>query len=156
MRISDGRSEGMMAFDYSACCRWLLAATGASRTTIRLTDPAGVPELVGEAVADGVGSIRDSTPVNAALYPTYQYLVRTHDLLIQNDTRTHPVRPPEILVDELRVYAQMLAPIVRHAAMVGVISVHVQGRPHHFDARQVAALRETRRLLQTDPPGSDR
>lgn len=137
--------------DYLACCQWPLARTGASRTTIRVVGAGGSAELIAEALAAGVRSIRSGTQVDPTRYATYRHLERTHALLIQADTRVHPIRPPESLVNEFRVYAQMLAPIVRDGRLTGVISVHIQDRPHRFDRAQISALRSAQHRLAARP-----
>jgi hypothetical protein len=133
--------------DHQQLCEQLLIATGASRTTIRIVDAAGRPELVAEALAPGVPSMSAATAVNPERFPTYTYLAQKKEILVQQDTRTHPIRPPDSLIDELRVYAQMLAPVLRDGELFGTISVHIQDRSHEFTPAEVAALRDTQRWL---------
>jgi GAF domain-containing protein len=138
---------GSIVQDCADLCRWLLAATMASRTTIRLAAPSGLLQLIAEATAPGVVSIRNGVQVDPTAFPTYRYLERTHALLIQSDTRSHPISPPPNLIDEFRVYAQMLAPVVSEGRLAGVISVHVQDLPRRFEREQIAALRDVQNRL---------
>ncbi|WP_019930443.1 GAF domain-containing protein [Nocardia sp. BMG111209] len=142
-----------MTTEYADGCRRLLSATGASRVTLRLADPTGFPALVAEELSPGVPSMRSGTPINPADYPTYRHLVDTGELLIQSDTRTHPIRPPRSLIDEMRVYAQILAPIRRDGRTVGTISVHIQDRPHRFTAADVAAVRDFQQYVEAGLTG---
>ncbi|MCX4095482.1 GAF domain-containing protein [Nocardia sp. alder85J] len=143
----------MTAADYSDRCRRLLRATGASRVTLRLADESGFPALVAEEAAPGVPSMRSGSPINPADYPTYRHLVETGDLLVQSDTRTHPIRPPASLIDEMRVYAQILAPIRRDGRTVGTVSVHIQDHPRHFTAADVAAVRDFQQYVEAGLAG---
>ncbi|MBB5912676.1 GAF domain-containing protein [Nocardia transvalensis] len=137
-----------MAVDYAAHCRRLLREVAAGRVTLRLADDTGFPALVAEECAPGVPSMRTATAVNPADFPTYRHLVETGDLLVQTDTRTHPIRPPDSLIDELRVYAQILAPIRRGGATVGTISVHIQDHPRRFSESDIAAVRACRDRIE--------
>ncbi|WP_067678375.1 GAF domain-containing protein [Nocardia miyunensis] len=133
-----------MTLDHSDRCRRLLADVAASRVTVRLVDETGFPELVTEECAADVPSMRTATRINPADFPTYRYLVETGEMLIQSDTRTHPIRPPQSLIDELHVYAQILAPIRKSGEIVGTLSVHFQDRPRRFCAADIAAVRGCR------------
>ncbi|MQY29316.1 GAF domain-containing protein [Nocardia aurantia] len=142
-----------MTAEYADGCRRLLSATGADRVTLRLADAAGFPALVAEELAPGVLSMRTGTPIDPAGYPTYRHLVETGEILIQTDTRTHPIRPPRSLIEEMRVYAQVLAPIRRAGRTVGTISVHIQDRPHRFTAADVAAVRDFQQYVEAGLTG---
>ncbi|MBY8857020.1 GAF domain-containing protein [Nocardia sp. CA2R105] len=137
-----------MAPDHAADCRRLLSDVDASRVTVRLVDATGFPELVTEECAAGVRSMRTSTRINPADFPTYRHLVETGELLIQSDTRTHPIRPPQSLINELRVYAQILAPIRHGGRIVGTLSVHFQDRPRQFSASDIATVRSCRERIE--------
>lgn len=58
---------------------------------------------------------------------TYKFIAERREILVQTDTLTHPVRPPESLIRNYNVLAQMLAPIVIDADTIGVTSVRVVG-----------------------------
>jgi GAF domain-containing protein len=131
----------------------LRIATDASRTTLRLVTPNG-PKLVAESVSPGTYRMAADRQENAAQFPTYEYLERTRDLLIQSDLRADPVRPPRSLIDRYRVLAQMLAPILVDDQVTGVISVHIVGETRAWSPAHVAALRDYRdriaRLVSAD------
>ncbi|MQY17021.1 GAF domain-containing protein [Nocardia macrotermitis] len=138
-----------MGIDYSIPCRRLLTEVAASRVTVRLVDESGFPELVTEQCAAGVPSMRTASRINPADFPTYRHLVETGELLVQSDTRTDPIRPPRSLIDELRVYAQILAPIRHRGEVVGTLSVHFQDHPRQFSDADVAAVRGCRDHIES-------
>lgn len=122
--------------------------TWASRTTLRLANAGEAVRLVGESLADGVASMTDGPREDPTQYPTYQFLERERTLLIQGDTRTHQVRPPESLIDWFRVYAQMLAPIISSGGVVGVISVHLVDETRAWTEADVAALKVAQGIVR--------
>ncbi|MFC5834427.1 GAF domain-containing protein [Nonomuraea insulae] len=121
-------------------CDSLLAATGASRTTVRL----GEAELAAESRAPGVRGMDAGPAIDPRAFPTYQYLRDERRLLIQDDCRTGDPRPPASLVEHHRVYAQMLAPIVVRGELAGTISVHQQDTTRTWTDAEVAALAAAR------------
>ena len=121
-------------------CAQLLAATGASRTTVRVVAPDGSISLVGEALAPGVQSMRDGPQPAITTAPTYIELERGREPILQSDTRTQPPAPPASLVEHYRVWAQMLAPVVVDDVMVATISVHQQEATRSWSEADRAAL----------------
>src|SRR5215208_2865246 len=125
----------------------LLRSTGASRTTLRLDlldQDGGLDEVVAEALAPGVPSIRnlrDSSPI--------RFLEEQRTPLVQDDcSRADPAPPPE-LIELYGVRAQMVAPLVRDDSLIGVISVHYVPGPRVWSAQDLAALQEaTERVLR--------
>jgi GAF domain-containing protein len=124
--------------------------TGASRATVRglrdVSTPASASrvELLAESLAEGVPSMHDGPQPGIVEAPTYVELNRTHALIIQDDCRVDEPRPPQSLISHYRVYAQMLAPVVRAGEMVGTISVHQQDRPRRWSADEIDALSRAR------------
>jgi GAF domain-containing protein len=118
----------------------LRARTGASRTTVRVTDAAGQPVLVAESLAAGVQSMHDGPAPEITAAPTYVELERTRAILVQPDCRVDGPRPPASLIEHYRVYAQMLAPVLAGEAMIGTISVHQQDRTREWNEADIAAL----------------
>jgi GAF domain-containing protein len=131
-------------------CEALLAATRASRTTVRLVDQtlSGI-SLVAEALADGVTSMHDGPQPAVRKAPTYVYLEHTHQLLVQQDLRTDPVAPPPSLIDDYQVWAQMLAPVLHDGQMVATISVHQQQALRHWSTSDRAALEDAQANVAT-------
>jgi GAF domain-containing protein len=118
----------------------LLGATSASRITIRLADPENPYYPVkAEALAPGVRSILEQTNPLIAEAPTFQHIVQTQSILVQDDVRTSPPLFPE-LIDLFESTAQMLAPIIRNGDAVGAISVHWNNGSRNWTAEDRAAL----------------
>jgi maleate isomerase len=131
----------------------LLAATNASRTTLRLDDPKHgfhVDDVAGEAVAPGQNSLRGVTSINQRAAATAQWLEKNRRLLVQDDLSEGEPRPPEALIRLYRVRAQMLAPIEREGRLAGWISVHEARHPRHWTiAEQNAVLKAAEQVLRT-------
>jgi GAF domain-containing protein len=118
----------------------LRVATSASRTTVRVVDATGAPALIAESLAAGVISMRDGPQPAITAAPTYVELERTRAILVQDDCRVDGPRPPASLIDDYRVYAQMLAPVFAGDVMIATISVHHEGSSRHWTAAEVDAL----------------
>jgi maleate isomerase len=131
----------------------LLRSTGASRTTLRLDlldQDAGLDEVVAEALAPGVPSIRGDTSIrNLRNSSPIRFLEEQRTPLVQEDcSRADPAPPPE-LIELYGVRAQMVAPLVRDDGLIGVISVHYVPGPRGWSAQDLAALQEaTERVLR--------
>lgn len=114
--------------------------TEASRVTFRLSGSGGLL-LATESLAKDIPSMTTGPREDPTIFPTYEFLERERDLLIQEDTRTHAVRPPDSLIHHYNVLAQMLAPIVVDGRVAGVVSVHQVGETRSWTASDVATLR---------------
>lgn len=112
----------------------------ASRVTLRLLRDKTI-QLLAESVASGVKSMRAGTQEDASRFPTYEFLEKTGQILVQDDLRQHEIRPPRSLIDEYGTLAQMLSPILAAEHMIGVISVHQVGRTRKWTETDIAALR---------------
>lgn len=128
----------------------LLAATRASRTTVRLLDEGGELRLVAESLAPGVVSMRTGPVDDPTVYGTYIYLETERRMLIQNDCRTGEPRPPDSLIDYYHVHAQMLAPVIVDGEFVGTISVHLVGETRQWDDEAIGALADARARLEAE------
>jgi GAF domain-containing protein len=118
----------------------LRTATSASRTTVRVVDATGAPALIAESLAGGVRSMRDGPQPAVTAAPTYVELERTRAILVQDDCRTEGPQPPASLIEDYRVYAQMLAPVFQDGHMIATISVHQQDATRHWSDTEIAAL----------------
>lgn len=137
-----GPSETRLPLDFSRPLRDLLAGTQASRVTLRL-DVVGMNfPVVGEAV-DSVAALSGNHSLDQRNLETVQYLLRTHDVLIQGDCRTADPAPPAALIGAYGVRAQMLAPILREDRVLGWVSVHDCVRSRSWSESDVLALRDT-------------
>lgn len=123
-----------------AVCERLLAATAASRTTVRLVDEDGSISLAAEALAPGVASMADGPQPAITAAPSYIALEKHRQVILQRDARTDPPAPPPSLVEHYRVWAQMLAPVIAGDRMVATISVHQQEATRQWGPPDRAAL----------------
>jgi GAF domain-containing protein len=117
----------------------LLAATRASRVTIRLPAEDAFFPIQYEALAPGTHSLRGDTTIDLAAAATFQELKRTLRPLVQDDVLTADVSVPPELIDAYRVRAQILAPIVHDGELAGVVSVHYAPGPRSWTGEDVAA-----------------
>ena len=123
----------------------LLAATDASRATIRLDLPdrnLGVDLVTAEAVAEGVKSIRHDSSLDQWAMPTVQFVATQKRTLVQNDfVSGEPPVIPE-LMSVYGVEAQMLSPLERDGRVFGWISVHQTERPREWSLADIAAIED--------------
>ncbi|NBE50675.1 maleate cis-trans isomerase family protein [Streptomyces boluensis] len=104
----------------------VLAATGADRTTFRVDLPAHglhVDLTAGEALGEGVRSIRRDASLDQRRLNTVEWLEAERRTLVQPHFRADP-HPPQALVDVYGVNAQMLSPVETRGELTGWISVH--------------------------------
>jgi len=118
----------------------LLGETAASRTTLRLDRPDSFFPVVAEACAPGIRSIADDTSIDLRASATFRSLESERQLLIQSDLLSADPPPPPELIELYGARAQMLAPVVRHDALVGIVSVHYSPGPRTWTDDEVAAL----------------
>ena len=98
----------------------LLAKTRASRTTLRLDVPERgfqVNGVVAEALAPGVKSIAVETSLQQRKSQTASYLEKHRAILVQNHCENAVPNPPKELMQIYGTKAQMMAPVVRGAAV---------------------------------------
>lgn len=122
----------------------LLAATGASRATLRLDDVTlGLhsDDVVAEALSPGEESMRGAGGINHRAAETAQWLERHRTLLVQNDFDSGPVAP-EKLRGHFRVKAQMLAPVIRDGRLDGWVSIHDAKAKRDWSDADKAAITE--------------
>ena len=121
----------------------LLAKTGASRTTLRLDVPERgfqVNGVVAEALAPGVKSIAAETSLQQRKSQTAGYLEKNRTMLVQSDCENAVPSPPKELMQIYGTKAQMVAPVVRGADMVGWVSVHYNVSTREWSREDMAAL----------------
>lgn len=133
-----------MSTPLQAIVERLLAETGSSRTTLRLDAPDAVFPVVAEARAPGVGSIAADTSIDLRASPTFVFLDREQRLLVQSDLLEAEIAPPPELIAQYGARAQMLAPIVRHGRLIGILSVHHAPGPREWTPGDVASLERAR------------
>jgi GAF domain-containing protein len=115
--------------------------TGASRTTVRGRAGGDPVALLAESLAPGVESMASGQqPAAITAAPTYVVLSETKAILVQDDCVNRGPEPPRSLIEQYRVRAQMLAPVLSEGEMIGTISVHQQDTIRHWTAADIAAL----------------
>ena len=130
----------------SAITDRLLAATGASRTTIRLDRPDAVFPIVAESCAPGVPSLLGGAGVgDLRAAKTFQWLDREHRILVQDDLEHADPAPPAELIQAYGAKAQMLAPVLEGERLTGIVSVHQSGGPRAWSDADVQAIEEAAR-----------
>jgi maleate isomerase len=126
---------------YQEIVAGLLEEIAASRTTLRLDVEGKNFPAVAEALATDVRPIRQDDSLDQRGAATAQWLMRTHEILVQDDCASADPPPPKPLLDAYGVKAQMLAPIVDEGTVVGWISVHYVPSTRAWTDGDVAALR---------------
>ncbi len=71
-------------------------------------------------------------------------------ILVQDDCAANDPPPPKELMEYYGVRAQMLAPLVRDAQLIGIISVHYAPGPRAWTEDDVAALERTAKAAQAE------
>jgi GAF domain-containing protein len=133
------RSHAMSEDTLREITQRLLAATGASRTTVRLEGDGSFP-IVAEAVAHGVPSLRGTVVPNMTAAGTFKFLERERVILVQRDLEDADPAPPPALIQAYGARAQMLAPILDGERLIGIVSVHQSGGPRDWTVADVDAL----------------
>lgn len=123
----------------------LLLATGASRVTLRREIPGDYPfPVVEEALAPGVGSLREERSVHLPTQPVVLEIQRGNQV-VQDDCRAAFDDPA--FQRMLDVYgglaAQIVTPIVVEGAVRGIVSLHQLGSPRAWTDGEVALASET-------------
>ena len=119
----------------------LLTATGASRVTLRQDVPGNYAfPVTYEALADGVGSLREERTVDLRTQPVVLEL-RTGRQVVQNDCRAAYDDPAfqQMLDAYGGLAAQIVTPVFDGSRLKAVVSVHQLGQPRRWAADEVAA-----------------
>jgi GAF domain-containing protein len=146
LRAADEPATGV----YQEIVAGLLEDVAASRTTLRLDVEGKNFPAVAEALAPGVPPIKQDESLDQRGAATAQWLMRTHEILVQDDCASADPPPPQALLDVYGVKAQMLAPIVDEGRVVGWISVHYTPSTRPWTERDVAALRAAAGRVEHD------
>jgi GAF domain-containing protein len=118
----------------------LLAATGASRVTLRqnVAGEYAFP-VTHEVLTPGVGSLRDEHTVDLRTQPV-ALEVGAGRQVVQDDCATAYDDPAFHRMREVYggLAAQIVTPVVREG-VVGIVSVHQLGEPRHWEAAEIEA-----------------
>jgi GAF domain-containing protein len=123
----------------------LLDATGASRVTLRRDVPGPRPfPVVEEALAPGVGSIRDVRSVHLPTQPVVLDVQRGRQV-VQDDCAAAYDDPAfqEMLVAFGGLAAQIVTPVMCEGRLAAIVSLHQLGTPRHWTSEDVAAAAQT-------------
>jgi GAF domain-containing protein len=127
----------------------LLAATGASRVTLRQDVAGDVFPVTNEALADGTPSIRGVATPDMARQPVVLEVQQGRQV-VQDDclaaSEEAHFRAMLELYGGLR--AQIVTPVVRGGRMVAIVSLHQLGRTRAWTAAEVEAARDTARRVE--------
>jgi GAF domain-containing protein len=126
----------------------LLAATGASRVTLRQDVPGDVFPVTNEAVADGAAPIKGVATPNMARQPVVLQVQQGRQV-VQDDCLAASDEPHfrEMLELYGGMRAQIVTPIVRNRRVVAIVSLHQLGRTRRWTEDEIAAASETARKV---------
>lgn len=118
----------------------LLAETGASRVTLRqsVAGEYAFP-VTHEALAPGVGSLRDERTVDLRTQPVALEVAAGRQV-VQDDCATAYDDPAFHRMREIYggLASQIVTPVVRDG-VVGIVSVHQLGEPRHWETAEIEA-----------------
>ncbi len=123
----------------------LLAATGASRVTLRRDVPGGPPfPVVAEALAPGVGSLRGERSVQLPTQPVVLEVQRGRQV-VQDDCATAYDDPAfqAMLVAYGGLAAQIVTPVLRGGRLAAILSLHQLGAPRRWTEDEIATASRT-------------
>jgi GAF domain-containing protein len=119
----------------------LLARTGASRVTLRADVPGDYAfPVVEEALAPGVGSLRDERTVDLRTQPVVALLQRGEQV-VQHDTRAAFDDPTfhRMLDAYGGLAAQIVTPVFVDGELKAIVSLHQLGSPREWRDDDIAA-----------------
>lgn len=129
----------------AAALEELIAKTGASRATLRRDLPGDYPfPVVEEALAAGVGSIRDERSVHLPTQPVVLE-IRKGNQVVQHDSRTAFDDPDyrRMLDTYGGLAAQIVTPILVGGEVAAIVSLHQLGAPRTWTDDDVALATAT-------------
>lgn len=94
-----------------------------------------------EAIAPGVKPIAHDDSLDQRNAPTAQWLMRTREVLVQNDCSVDEPPAPPALLEVYEVKAQMLAPLISDGEVAGWVSVHEVRNVRAWTDEEVSVLR---------------
>jgi GAF domain-containing protein len=129
----------------------LLAATGASRVTLRQALPGDyVFPVTHEALAVGVGSLKDERTVDLRTQPVAVEVVQRGQVVQDDCRRAYDDPAFQRMLD---VYgglaAQIVTSVVVDGRVVGIVSVHQLGAARRWTAEEIEACRQAAGRLET-------
>jgi GAF domain-containing protein len=133
-----------MAGEIDAILSDLLAATGASRVTLRQALPGEYAfPVTHEALAPGAGSLRAERTVDLRTQPVALEVAAGRQV-VQDDCATASDDPAFQRMREVYggLAAQIVTPVARDGGVIGIVSLHQLGMPRHWTAAEIDACRD--------------
>ena len=126
----------------------LLAATGASRVTLRQDVPGDVFPVTNEALADGAPPIKGVATPDMARQPVVVQVQQGRQV-VQEDCVAASDEPHfrEMLELYGGLRAQIVTPIVRDGRVAAIVSLHQLGRTRRWTESEIAAATEAARTV---------
>jgi GAF domain-containing protein len=126
----------------------LLAATGASRVTLRQDVPGDVFPVTNEVLADGAPSIKGLATPDVARQPVVLEVQQGRQV-VQDDCPAASAEPHfrEMLELYGGLRAQIVTPVARDGRVAAIVSLHQLGRTRRWREAEVEAARETARQV---------
>jgi GAF domain-containing protein len=148
------RAPALVAFvTVSSILEELLARTGASRVTLRQDVPGDYAfPVTHEALAPGVGSLRDERTVDLRTQPVVRRLARGEQV-VQEDSRAAFDDPAyrRMLEAYGGLAAQIVTPVFVDGALAAIVSLHQLEEPRRWTPAETelctAAAEQIRALL---------
>jgi GAF domain-containing protein len=121
----------------------LLAATGASRCTLRQDVPGDFFPITHEALGPGVPSIREERTTDLRRAPVVRELMETRRQVVQDDCANAFDDPgyQRMLAAYGGLAAQIVTPVFHNGRLTAIVSLHELGTPRRWtpDERALAA-----------------
>jgi GAF domain-containing protein len=139
-----------MAGEIDAILSDLLAATGASRVTLRRALPGEYAfPVTDEALAPGVGSLREERTVDLRTQPVALEVAAGRQV-VQDDCATAYDDPAFHRMREIYggLAAQIVTPVQRDGEVIGIVSLHQLATPRRWTEAEIGTCRETATLLE--------
>jgi GAF domain-containing protein len=118
----------------------LLAATGASRCTLRQDVPGDFFPVTHEALGPGVPSIREERTTDLRRAPVVRELIETQRQVVQEDCASAFDDPAfqRMLAAYGGLAAQIVTPVFREGRLAAIVSLHQLGAPRRWTAEERA------------------
>lgn len=122
----------------------LLAATNASRCTLRRDVPGDFFPVTHEALAGGAPSIRDERTTDLRKAPVVRQLLETREQVVQDDCASAFDDPAfqRMLEAYGGLRAQIVTPVFVDERLAAIVSLHQLGEPRRWSGEEVDLARE--------------
>jgi GAF domain-containing protein len=129
----------------------LLAATGASRCTLRRNVPGDFFPVTQEALAPGVASISDERTTDLRRAPVVRLLLETGRQVVQDDCAVAFDDPAfqQMLGAYGGLAAQIVTPVFLDGRLAAIVSLHQLGTPRRWSEGERALAAEAGERVRT-------